>query len=119
MESPENDFCWSNNGVINVNETQKKTEVEYFSIIAADRNVFEELKKGNVHFQQIEYCTLYCIVLSNIFTLQDRYRDSQLPNRTGFLLLSSHSLSQVSDHNEFKWNEAIKEKNCEVNLVLT
>lgn len=57
MESPENDFCWSKNGVINVNETQKKAEVEYFSIITADRNVFEELKKGNVHFQQIEYCT--------------------------------------------------------------
>lgn len=100
MESPENDFCWSKNGVINVNETQKKAEAEYFSIITADRNVCEELKKGNVHFQQIEYCTFQ--------HLQDRYWDSQLPNKTGFLLLSSHSLSQVSDRNEFKWNETIK-----------
>lgn len=55
MESPEN-------GVINVNETQKKTEVEYFSIIAADRNVFEELKKGMCTFSRLS------IVLSNIFT---------------------------------------------------
>lgn len=40
-----------------MNETPKKAEVEYFSIITADRNVFEELKKGSVHFQLIEYCT--------------------------------------------------------------